>query len=141
MKGFLRLPTRHAPLAAKGWITRNDERMFRGSIARMQGFSPQDDTIKVPPPPQRASDDKSGFAEVTIRTMASDLKSLGESGGVGVYGETIAVPVRGAPLPPAPKIAYGRIIIWALMVIAGAGFLFLVGYYFIPALLGGSGSM
>ena len=95
-----------------------------------------DSNITVPPPPPRVSDDKSAFAEVTIRTMASDLKSLGESGGVGVYGETIAVPTR-ATLPPAPKIAYGRIIIWALKVIAGAGFLFLVGYYFIPALLGG----
>ena len=99
---------------------------------------PQDNTIKVPPSPPKVSDDTSTFAEVVIRTMASDLKSLAESGGLGVYGETVAVPVRTTPLPASSATPYGRIVIWTLMILAGAGFLFIVGYYFIPALLGGT---
>ena len=103
----------------------------------MDSSVPLQGDIRVPSPPPRVSDGGVGFAEVVIRTMASDLKSLGESGGLGARGETIAVPIR-PTTPSAPPIPYTRIVIRTLMALAGLGFLFLIGYYFIPALLGGA---
>ena len=94
-----------------------------------------DSNIRVPPPPPRVSDDTSTLAEVIIRTMASDVKSLGESGGLGTRGEMVSVPMH-RPGPAAPQIPYSRIVVWTIVFLSAAGFLFLIGYYFIPALLG-----
>ena len=104
----------------------------------MDTITSAQDASRVPAPPPKISDDTSILAEVVIRTMASDLASLGESGGLGTRGETVAVRLLATQNLSAPGPRYSRIIVWTLMVLAGIGFLFLVGYYFIPALAGGT---
>ena len=103
----------------------------------MSGITPRNDVLQVPPPPPKVADDSSVLAEVVIRTMASDLHSFSESGGLRARGEIVSVSIRTvSPQSSRKNTAYIRTVVWVLMAAAGFGFLFLIGYYFIPALLG-----
>ena len=75
------------------------------------------------------------MAEVTIRTLNSDLKSLGVTGGAGAIGENFTVSLKDPGAPPAPKRNFRAWGMWALVAFAGLAFLFLLGYYFVPAVM------
>ncbi len=93
-----------------------------------------DDAVKVPAPPPVVAEEGITMAEVTIRTLSSDLKSLGIMGGAGAIGENFTVALGGKASTPENKSprSWGM---WALITAAGLAFLFLFGYYFIPAVL------
>ena len=105
----------------------------------------------VPAPPPVASGANSGFTEVNIRTMASDLESLGS--GAAPQVKRITIPSRAAPAarqipppsfegtafpsnniqtaPPQKRIRFAR---WFVIIVAAAGGLFLIGYYLLPVI-------
>jgi hypothetical protein len=58
-----------------------------------------------PPPPQRVAESPASVAEVTIRTMVSDLAMIGESGGSLPQAESVSIPIAGAPTSTAPMAA------------------------------------
>lgn len=73
--------------------------------------------------------------EVSIRTMASDLASLGETGGGPPQPRNVAVPYlnQAGPDTNAPAtVLKSKFLIWGVAVAVGAGALFLAGYYLIP---------
>jgi hypothetical protein len=94
--------------------------------------------------------------EVSIRTMASDLASLGETGGGPPRAMNVAVPslsrfetpvsqpkpgenqaaavAVGEEVPVAHASRSSRLLIWAFASLFGVIVLFLGGYYFIPLL-------
>ncbi len=99
-------------------------------------------TPTVPPPPD--ADSSSALAEVVIRTMASDIELLGETGGSSPTGttETLAnIPGRdaaeqdgaseGESSPPQTRSGM-RMVFWSLGGIALVAGLFFAGYYLIP---------
>ena len=76
------------------------------------------------------------MAEVVLRTLASDLKSLGITGGAGAVGENFTVSLKDIEAPPPRQIDFRVWGMWLLVGAAGLIFLFLLGYYFIPAVVG-----
>ena len=103
----------------------------------MNGVSPDEDVRKVPSPPPKIAEEGATTAEVTIRTLASDLKSMGITGGTAAIGENFTVALKGDSSFPhekkSPSRSWGM---WVLTLVSALAFLFLVGYYFIPAILG-----
>lgn len=120
----------------------------------------REETAQVPPPPPRAAADEfSGSAEVTIRTMASDIESLGEGGGLP-QPKKISIPIRlmrpeeeekptvvraraasaegtaasGTTLA-GERPSKSRVWKWVVGGIVGATLLFLLGYYILPLFL------
>ena len=99
-------------------------------------------TPSVPPPPD--ADSSAALAEVVIRTMASDIELLGETGGSAPRGTTVAVaavPGReaaeqdgaSAEESSPPQTRSGRrMVFWSLGGIALIAGLFFAGYYLIP---------
>src|SRR3989344_7130206 len=106
-----------------------------------------------PPPPPAGSNSASAFTEVTIRTMASDLESLGA--GSGGQSQKVSIPVHAEPpdisptpnfegtaIPPVrrgayvvpPKSTVGRFksLWWVINITVLGIILFLVGYYILP---------
>ena len=96
----------------------------------------------MPPPPD--ADSSAALAEVVIRTMASDIELLGETGGSAPRGTTVAVaavPGReaaeqdgaSAEESSPPQTRSGRrMVFWSLGGIALIAGLFFAGYYLIP---------
>lgn len=75
-------------------------------------------------------------SEVAVRTMASDLELMGQSGGMvgqsapqGMQVPVTLHPEAGAPQPPAP--GRGKTIIITVAVILGVLGLFAIGYFFV----------
>ncbi len=115
-----------------------------------------------PPPPPAGADSSSAFTEVTVRTMASDLASLGTGG--NLQSQKISVPVsagsaekfaasassplgqshvggQGTAFPSPRASAYvvpeksepeTHTVRWIIIIIVLAGILFLAGYYLLP---------
>jgi hypothetical protein len=100
----------------------------------------------VPPPPSAVNDRSSGArAEVLIRTMASDIRMLGQSGGVSPQGETVAIALASraraaAPGKPADRRSAARLILIALIALAAVGVLFYLGYAVLPTLFSSNGT-
>lgn len=83
----------------------------------------------VPPPPPTISDSDSVFSEVKLRTMASDLKSLRESGGT-VRSESL-------PLHFEPQTkkggGEGKIVLDIIIVLIAIAALFFMGFKLLPS--------
>lgn len=75
------------------------------------------------------------MAEVAIRTLSSDLKSLGITGGAGAIGENFTVSLNDPEAPVRHRISFRVWGVWVLVAIAALAFLFMLGYYFIPAVM------
>lgn len=102
----------------------------------------------VPPPPPEAG---ASLAEVTIRTMASDLAMVGEHGGSMPVGEKLSITLSGgggSVLPHSASSASGsavrasslsafRPILFVLGACVGLALLFAAGYYLLPLLFPG----
>jgi hypothetical protein len=84
-------------------------------------------------------------AEVSIRTLQSDLELIGRSGGMPATQFTRvpvspdnspAVGAAGVPLPAAREAgepsSSGRILVWTIVILAAVALLFVAGYYLAP---------
>lgn len=83
----------------------------------------------VPPPPQTATESDSVFAEVKVRTMASDLNSIKENGGI-VKPESVPIKIDG----PKKSFHIPSGLIWTVIGIIGILALFFVGFFVLPNL-------
>jgi hypothetical protein len=77
--------------------------------------------------------------DVNIRTMVSDIRSMGESGGGMPIGKSIAVEIKNdngiqSANPPTKK---PRLSLWIIVAIIGASVLFLASYYLIFPFISG----
>lgn len=100
------------------------------------------ETVPVVPP---------STAEVSIRTMQSDVELMGKSGGMpaaqvsrvavapdNVQTGPLGVAVPGqTPMPTMekPEARWIKPLIWAAVILAGAAILLVIGYYVSPLLL------
>ena len=101
----------------------------------------------VPAPPEAGA--SSSLTEITIRTMANDLAMLGQTGGTGPQGTTVAISfahpeagggkigvtvTEGGKTALAPLTVNARLLLWVALGIVGAAILFAGGYYAFPLL-------
>ncbi len=108
--------------------------------------APQKSAEAVPVVPPSTS-------EVSMRTMQSDLSLMGQSGGGAPMADItrvsmpadnspatgpLGVPMPGAAAPAAgakPEARWMKPLIWTLVILAGAGILFGIGFYVVPLFL------
>ncbi len=81
--------------------------------------------------------------EVKIRTLASDLASLSQGGGVPAFSETVSLPKprraasAGAPIPRIePASPASHVFFWFVFILILLGALGFLSYYFLPSILG-----